>query len=71
MFLFKGRTGTKKMEQTLMKAQSGDSPTWGSNLSADTKPNTVAHRNLMWLLFERLGEQLTGADVDAWSQPSD
>jgi len=41
MVLSKGRTGTK-MEQRLKGGSSTDCPTWGSLLSANTKPYTVA-----------------------------
>jgi hypothetical protein len=77
MFLSKGKTGTK-MEQRLKEELSGDHPTWESILSADTKPQhccccqeVLVNRNLIWLLLRTFCQQLTNADVDAWSQPSD
>ena len=31
----------------------------------------IADRNLVWQFLERSVQQLTSADVNAWSQPSD
>jgi len=50
-----------------------DCPTWGTVQSTDTKPNTGAKRRLLtgtWCGSSWCGQQLTNADVDAWSQPS-
>ena len=45
-------------------------------MSADTTPNSVAggqevlaDRNLVWRFLGKSAQQLTSADVDAWSQP--
>ena len=63
------------MEQRLKEGPSRDCPTWASE---DTKPGhcccyqeVLADRNLVWLFLGRFGQQLTNADVDAYSQPSD
>jgi len=41
MFLSKEEQG-QKMEQRLKEGPTRDSHTWGSIMSADTKPNTIA-----------------------------
>ena len=72
------RKDKDKMEQRLKEGPSRDCPTWGSILSADTKPRhccccqkTLAERNLVWLLLMRVCQELSNVDVDAWSQPSE
>jgi hypothetical protein len=60
MFLSKGITRTK-MEQRLKEGPSKDYPTLGSILSTDT----VADRNLLWLLLSRFCQQPTNAGVNA------
>jgi hypothetical protein len=75
MFLPKGRTGSKN-GRDWRKGQLWNGPTWGSIMSVDTKPHTccgqeaLAESNLVWWFLGRSGQQLTIADVDAWSQPS-
>jgi hypothetical protein len=54
------------MEQRLKKGSAKDCPTWGSIMSADTKPNTVAvvRRNLVCQFLGRFGQQLSNADME-------
>ena len=77
MLWSKGKTGTK-IGQRLKEGPSVDCPTLGSFLSADTNPlnccccqEVLADRNLVWLFLGECFQQLTNADVDAWSQLSD
>jgi hypothetical protein len=57
------------MEQRLKVGPSGDCPTWGSILSADTNccccQEALDDRNLVWLLLGRFSQQLTNTNVDA------
>ena len=51
---------------------SRDCPTWGSILSASNRhcccwQEVLANRNLVWLYLGRFCQQLTSADMDAWS----
>jgi hypothetical protein len=64
------------MEQKLKEGPSRDCHTWGTILSADTKPRLCcccqekpADRNLVWLFLPRLSQQLKNLDMSTWSQP--
>ena len=77
MFLSKGRKGTKNGAETEGRA-TGGLPHLGlhpvcrhQTLQCCYGQEPLADRNLVWLLLGRSSQQLTNADVDAWSQPSD
>lgn len=79
MFLSKGRKRTKKMEQRLKEGKAMQGlPHLGihpvcrhQTLHCCCGQEALADRNLVWLSLGRSGQQLTNADVNAWSQPSD
>jgi hypothetical protein len=76
MFLSKGSTG-QKMKQNLNEGPIRDRPHLGIHCVCRNQTQfccygqeMLADRNQVWQFLGRSSQQLTKADVDAWSQPS-